>query len=86
MNFFFFFSKNSEIHLIWSCFNQLGHEKKRNRLTNERVLKLVYIYSNYKINCPRQELHPDIMEILTEDESEELLQNDSDYEVIDSEE
>ncbi|CAG8727918.1 19420_t:CDS:2 [Rhizophagus irregularis] len=41
---------------------------------------------NYKINCPRQELHPDIMEILTEDESEELLQNDSDYEVIDSEE
>lgn len=38
----------------WSAFSYI-HEKKRARLTNERVLKLVYIYSNNKLTCSRQE-------------------------------
>ena len=38
----------------WSAFSYI-HEKKRNRLTNKRILKLVYIYSNYKLNCSQQE-------------------------------
>ena len=38
----------------WSAFSYI-HEKKRNRLINKRVFKLVYIYSNYKLKCPRQE-------------------------------
>ena len=35
----------------WSTFSYIN-EKKRNRLTDERVFKLVYIYSNYKLKCP----------------------------------
>lgn len=44
----------------WSTFSYI-HDKKRNRLTNERVMKLVYIYSNYKLTRPRQE-SLDVME------------------------
>jgi len=33
----------------WSTFSYI-HDKKRNRLTDDRVLKLVYIYSNYKLS------------------------------------
>jgi hypothetical protein len=32
----------------WSAFAHI-HDKKRNRLSNQKVLKLVYIYSNYKL-------------------------------------
>ncbi len=38
----------------WSAFSYI-HDKKRNRLTAARVLKLVYIYSNYKLRRPRQD-------------------------------
>ncbi|CAG8458049.1 5601_t:CDS:2 [Scutellospora calospora] len=38
----------------WSAFSYI-YKKKRAQLTNERVLKLVYIYSNYKLICLRQE-------------------------------
>ena len=38
----------------WSAFSYI-YDKKRNRLTAARVLKLVYIYSNYKLRRPRQD-------------------------------
>jgi hypothetical protein len=38
----------------WSNFSYI-QDKKRNRLTDERLLKLVYIYSNYKLTLPRLE-------------------------------
>lgn len=38
----------------WSAFSYI-QEKKRARLTNERIFKLVYIYSNYKLSRPRKE-------------------------------
>ncbi|CAG8793399.1 20664_t:CDS:1 [Gigaspora margarita] len=44
----------------WSNFSYI-HDKKRNRLTPSQVLKLVYIYSNYKLTCPKLE-SSDIME------------------------
>lgn len=37
----------------WSAFAYI-HDKKRNRLGADRVLKLVYIYSNYKLQMPRE--------------------------------
>lgn len=37
----------------WSNFAYI-HDKKRNRLTPDHVLKLVYIYSNYKLQTPRE--------------------------------
>ncbi|GBB95101.1 hypothetical protein RclHR1_24790001 [Rhizophagus clarus] len=37
----------------WSAFAYI-HDKKRNRLNADRVLKLVYIYSNYKLQTPRE--------------------------------
>ena len=37
----------------WSAFAYI-HDKKRNRLTPDRVLKLVYIYSNYKLQMPKE--------------------------------
>ena len=30
------------------------HDKKQNRLTPDCVLKLVYIYSNYKLQTPQK--------------------------------
>ncbi|CAG8854970.1 22996_t:CDS:1, partial [Gigaspora margarita] len=38
----------------WSNFSYI-HDKKRSRLTPLRVLKLVYIYSNYKLTCSKLE-------------------------------
>ncbi|CAG8749868.1 10712_t:CDS:1 [Gigaspora rosea] len=38
----------------WSNFSYI-HDKKRSRLTLPRVLKLVYIYSNYKLTRPKSE-------------------------------
>lgn len=38
----------------WSAFSYI-HDKKRSRLTPDRVLKLVYIYSNYKLAQPRED-------------------------------
>jgi hypothetical protein len=35
----------------WSAFAHI-HDKKRNRLSNQTVFKLVYIYSNYKLQMP----------------------------------
>ncbi|CAB4430829.1 unnamed protein product [Rhizophagus irregularis] len=57
----------------WSNFSYI-HEKKRNRLTDERVLKLVYIYSNYKLNCPRQE-STDTMEAVIRFNNRPIQQN-----------
>ena len=37
----------------WSAFAYI-HDKKRNRLKADRVLKLVYIYSNYKLQTPQE--------------------------------
>ncbi|CAB4438561.1 unnamed protein product, partial [Rhizophagus irregularis] len=37
----------------WSAFAYI-HDKKRNRLRADRVLKLVYIFSNYKLQMPRE--------------------------------
>lgn len=37
----------------WSAFAYI-HDKKRNRLRADRVLKLVYVYSNYKLQMPRE--------------------------------
>ncbi|GBB87185.1 hypothetical protein RclHR1_13620001 [Rhizophagus clarus] len=37
----------------WSAFAYI-HDKKRNQLNADRVLKLVYIYSNYKLQMPRE--------------------------------
>ena len=37
----------------WSAFAYI-HDKKRNRLRADRILKLVYIYSNYKLQMPRE--------------------------------
>ncbi|CAG8698898.1 22566_t:CDS:2, partial [Gigaspora rosea] len=36
----------------WSNFSYI-HDKKRCQLTLQRVLKLVYIYTNYKLSCPK---------------------------------
>jgi hypothetical protein len=47
----------------WLAFSYI-HDKKRNQLTNEQVMKLVYIYSNYKLICPKQE-SSDIMKAVT---------------------
>ncbi|CAG8579805.1 8623_t:CDS:1, partial [Gigaspora margarita] len=38
----------------WSNFSYI-HDKKRSQLTLPRVLKLVYIYSNYKLTCLKLE-------------------------------
>ncbi|CAG8520718.1 44312_t:CDS:1, partial [Gigaspora margarita] len=38
----------------WSNFSYI-HDKKRSRLTPPRVLKLVYIYSNYKLTFSKLE-------------------------------
>ena len=46
----------------WSTFGFI-HSKSRNRLTNERVGKLVYIYWNQRIKKElRGELTPDVLE------------------------
>nr|CAG8510878.1 14850_t:CDS:2 [Entrophospora candida] len=37
---------------IWTHFNKLG--QKQNRLTPDCILKLVYIYSNYKLQTPQK--------------------------------
>ncbi|CAB5390292.1 unnamed protein product [Rhizophagus irregularis] len=37
----------------WSAFAYI-HDKKRNRLRADRVFKLVYIYSNYRLQMPRE--------------------------------
>lgn len=37
----------------WSAFVYI-HDKKRNRLIADHVLKLVYIYSNYKLQMPKE--------------------------------
>src|SRR2546423_9720424 len=37
----------------WLAFTYI-HDKKHNRLTPDRVLKLVYIYSNYKLQMPKE--------------------------------
>ncbi|CAB4439805.1 unnamed protein product [Rhizophagus irregularis] len=37
----------------WSAFAYI-HDKKRNRLRADHVLKLVYIFSNYKLQMPRE--------------------------------
>ncbi|CAG8814066.1 39420_t:CDS:1, partial [Gigaspora margarita] len=36
----------------WSNFSYI-HDKKRSQLTPQRILKLVYIYTNYKLTCPK---------------------------------
>jgi hypothetical protein len=38
----------------WSAFSYI-HDKKRNRLTSDKVFKLVYIYSNYKLKLSQIE-------------------------------
>ncbi|CAG8613337.1 24680_t:CDS:2, partial [Gigaspora rosea] len=38
----------------WSAFSYI-HDRKRSRLTPDRVLKLVYIYSNYKLTQPHED-------------------------------
>jgi hypothetical protein len=36
----------------WSTFSYI-HDKKRNKLTNDRIFKLVYIYFNNKLKTPK---------------------------------
>lgn len=59
----------------WSAFSYI-HDKKRNRLTSERVFKLVYIYSNYKLQQPQKCCSIDIDEDESywENEDNELLE------------
>ena len=55
----------------WSAFSYI-HDKKRNRLTSERVFKLVYIYSNYKLQQPQKCCSIDIDEDENEDNEHQL--------------
>ena len=57
----------------WSTFSYIN-EKKRNCLTDERLFKLVYIYSNYKLNCLRQEFS-DTTEAVTRFNNKLIQQN-----------
>ena len=59
----------------WSAFSYI-HDKKRNRLTSEQVFKLVYIYSNYKLQQPQKCCSIDIDEDESywENEDNELLE------------
>ncbi|CAG8789005.1 26163_t:CDS:2, partial [Gigaspora rosea] len=68
----------------WSNFSYI-YDKKRSRLTLPRILKLVYIYSNYKLTRPKSE-SKDLMEAVLRFNSRpsdeinkfELLDPDSD--------
>jgi hypothetical protein len=64
----------------WSAFSYI-HDKKRNRLMANRVLKLVYIYNNYKLTLPCKE-SLDIAEVIarintreSSDYEEELIED-----------
>ncbi|CAG8808094.1 23484_t:CDS:2, partial [Cetraspora pellucida] len=66
----------------WSAFYYI-QEKKRARLTNEQILKLVYIYSNYKLtyiellDLMKDDSSDLYKEILLENESKELFKLDA---------
>nr|CAG8647843.1 8301_t:CDS:2 [Entrophospora candida] len=57
-------SAASECNL--SAFSYI-HDKKHNHLTSEQVFKLVYIYSNYKLQQPQKCYSIDIHEDENED-------------------
>ena len=60
----------------WSAFSYI-HDKKWNWLTNEWVIKLVYIYSNYKLTCLKQE-SSDIMKAVTRFNNRLILEDTND--------
>ena len=69
----------------WSAFSYI-HDKKRNRLTSERVFKLVYIYSNYKLQQPQKCCSIDIDEDENEDNELSEVEGNLNDEVREGEE
>ena len=71
----------------WSTFSYYYiHDKKRNKLTNDRVFKLVYIYFNNKLKNPKTNKVIDVGEDISviDDSDDDDGNDDSDDAVDDS--